>query len=103
MDRNEFKKKVLEAAKELEAKSYNSIQEETAWKWAARAASSYESVKSAFTADRKVELYLLAQEYEHEAVEHAALVDSNTILEEVRNTLNPYQHDAWGELMVSSI
>lgn len=98
MTKEDFKKKVEESAEELEKKSYNTIQEETAWKWASRAASSYESVKTAYTTDRKVELYLLAQEYEHEAIEHAALVDSTRILEEVRDMLNSYQAKAWGEL-----
>jgi hypothetical protein len=101
MTKDDFAKKVKEAKEELGKKSYRDIQVETAWKWAARACASYENV---LTADRhqKFQIYLLAQEYEHEAVEHAALVPTNAddLLERVQELLSQYHVDAWDEMVL---
>lgn len=99
MTKEEFSKKVKEAKEELEKKSYRDIQVETAYKWGARACASYENVLLA-DRDQKIQMYLLAQEYEHEACEHAALVPSDIeyILENVRNLISSYQEKALEEL-----
>lgn len=80
----------LEAAKaELLTKSYNDIQKETAWKWASRAAVTFqEVVRDPINA---LSSWIAAEEYFHEAVEHAALYDDTTLLAEIRDAVRPYE------------
>src|SRR2546425_2306592 len=71
------KQNISEAAKELKAKSYEQIEQETAIKWAARAiaASNLGKLKE-------------AENYRHEAVEHAAFVNSeflDSVMSEIDN------------------
>lgn len=64
---------VAAAKKELSEKTLDQIQRETAWKWASRAAASFENVLEA-DREKKVSLYMAGAEYLHEAIEHASLV-----------------------------
>lgn len=91
--------KVKEAKEELSKKTYRDIQVETAWKWASRAAASYENVLTCAD-DKKFATYLLAEEYYHEAVEHAALVPTlpEDELKKLQSEVIPYALKAWEEL-----
>jgi hypothetical protein len=84
----------LEKAKqELAGKSINDIQTETAWTWASRACVSYQnSVTSQGSA--KLSLWSLGLEYEHEALEHAALVEGMDLVKEVKNQVESYREQA---------
>ena len=83
--------KIKEAKEELAKKSYRQIQEETSWTWSSRAAASYQNVLTA-SRDRKISTYLLAQEYHHEGIEHAALVETgaSSLLSQVQRALAPH-------------
>ena len=83
------------ARKELEEKSYHDIQRETAWSWASRAAVNYEFVLEA-AKDQKVSAWTQAEEYAHEAIEHASLVekDGPKLLKEIQDAIKPYQEKA---------
>jgi hypothetical protein len=60
---------IKQARVELRTKSLVQIQTETAWTWASRAAAAYEYYRAS-----KITQWLLdAEEYAHEAIEHAAL------------------------------
>jgi hypothetical protein len=86
--------KVDEASKELETKSYGQIQKETAWKWASRAAASYQNCSKAKHSEQLV-LWTVGEEFYHEAIEHAALVESEDDLpRKIREAVHPYQEDA---------
>jgi hypothetical protein len=78
--------------KDVSEKSLSDIQKETAWTWASRAAACYE--KLAKTGDWKWKTD--AEEYRHEAVEHAALIgDSHPhVLEEIHKSLEKYRNDS---------
>lgn len=72
--------KLDEATAELEDKTYEQIQIETAWKWGSRAVAAYK------LGDPQ------AQEYEHEALEHAALVDdSGQLIAELTKEMSKYK------------
>jgi hypothetical protein len=84
----------IEAAKkELAEKSLNDIQIETAWTWAGRACASYQNSLEAKGKD-KLLYWSIGEEYYHESCEHAALVNSETFLKEVRDAMAPYQEEA---------
>ena len=102
MSDKKFRDQVREARFELKKKSYREIQEETAWKWAARAAASYENVGT-LEGPVKFETYLLGQEYEHEAIEHAALISDPDVnlVKEVQEALESFQLEAWHELQLA--
>lgn len=72
-------KAVTEAIRELEEKTLDDIQVETARKWLARAC-----------AAKVMGLEDDAHEYAHEALEHAALAQSETLIDEVRAELARY-------------
>ena len=78
--------------KDISEKSLAQIQKETAWTWASRAAACYE--KLAKTGDWKWKTD--AEEYRHEAVEHAALIgDSHPhVLEEIHKSLEKYRKES---------
>lgn len=66
---------------ELKTKSIMDIQKETAYKWASRSIASY---KLGNNKD--------AEEYRHEALEHAALVDdSGGLLKEISSEINKFR------------
>ena len=70
---------VASAIKEITEKSLDTIQRETAYKWASRAL----AAKELFSEN---EQYILDyNEYLHEALEHAALVDDETFFMEIKS------------------
>lgn len=72
------------ALREVETKSDAAIERETALKWAGRAVACYHK----FSATKKPEWRLRAQDYEHEAIEHAALVrDGGRTLAAIENAI----------------
>jgi hypothetical protein len=91
--------KVAEAKKELSENSYSMIQEQTAFKWASRAAATYELLLSV-EREKKIVTWTIAEEYAHEAVEHASLVGDHAadIVEEIQDALSDYQADAFDHL-----
>jgi hypothetical protein len=70
------------AKKEITTKSLNTIQKETAYKWASRAMAAKEmfSFNSQFMLDYN--------EYVHEALEHAALVEDEGFFLEIKGLLS---------------
>jgi hypothetical protein len=86
--------KLKEAKKELEEKTYREVQEETAWKWASRAAASYQNCADAAKGNR-LALWTIGEEFYHEALEHAALVEGeDDLLKDIREAVHPYQEKA---------
>lgn len=76
-----------DARREVLEKTRQQIDEETAYKWAARAAAAYEYFRHGG------ELCWLrdCEEYLHEAIEHAALADhSGAVLRAVRQWVHQY-------------
>jgi len=81
-----------DARKEIENKSYNQIQQETAWRWASRAAAMFEKTQTGISELKA--LYLsAANSFFSEAVEHAAEV-SPKLVQEVMDAVEPYQKAA---------
>ena len=70
---------IEKAIAELQQKTLNAIQQETAKVWAGRAC-----------AAAHLGLHHDAIEYAHEAVEHAALSGNDTLLREVRTTMRQF-------------
>lgn len=91
--------KVEKAREELKDKSYLEIQKETAWKWASRSAASYDLAIEEKDISRKVAVLSVAEEFHHEAIEHAALYeDGGGLLREVDKELEPYRERATADL-----
>lgn len=84
-----------EALEELKTKSYNKIQEETAYKWAARACAAYSLLLDA-KAPRKVGFWTMAEDYFHEAIEHASLTshDPGELVSKIQKEVGDYQGKA---------
>lgn len=82
-------------SKDITEKTLAEIQEDTAWTWASRAAACYEKLKE--TGDWKWKTD--AEEYRHEAVEHAALIGDThpTVLQEIHDALEEYRKEAQKE------
>ena len=76
-----------EAIEELAHKSLHQIQIDTARKWAFRAWAAASLAKSATGAEKAQWLHE-AGEYEHEALEHAALTKRDDILRTVRRIIS---------------
>jgi hypothetical protein len=78
---------LAEAKRELATKSRETIERETAWKWAARAVAAYQLLQQTTT-------YSWLRDFEHyfdEAVEHAALADrTGALLQQVRAWVTQY-------------
>lgn len=70
-----IEKYIEDARQELVEKSYQEIQTETALKWAARAFAAYEIVFRLDSEAEQIGWFHVAEEYRHEALEHAALVE----------------------------
>lgn len=91
--------KVAEAKEELSKKSYLEIQKETAWKWASRAAASYELAIEEKDVHRKMAIFHVASEFHHEACEHAALYeDKGKLLAEIEKELESHSDRATKDL-----
>jgi hypothetical protein len=76
------KAELLEAARaEILEKTHEQIEEETAWRWAARAVACFEAYE-----DSHEESWASAYEdYRHEAIEHAAFADRDgSVIQSVR-------------------
>ena len=65
-----------EAAAEIQSKSRAQIESDTAWKWASRAIVCMRLAKTAPTG-RVLTWVRRSEDYEHEALEHAAMVRDN--------------------------
>ena len=79
------------ALQELRAKSMQTIQIETAVTWAHRAWAAKQLASTEMAAGHTADAWRLshdAVEYEHEALEHAALSDSDEVLPLVRRIIN---------------
>ena len=91
-----------DARHEVGVKSRSQIEEETAYKWAARAIVAYETYvrtqRPKYMPSAGSEVYLRdAGDYYHEAIEHAALADeSGDVLRDVREFV--YKHVQRGVL-----
>jgi hypothetical protein len=91
--------KVKEAREELSQKAYLDIQKETAWKWASRAAASYELAIEEKNIKRKIAILQVAEEFHHESCEHAALYeDHGKLLGEIEKELDSYHNKATEDL-----
>jgi len=78
---------LAEAERELAAKPRSQIEEETAFKWAARAAVAYRL----FRETRMHQWLRDSADYYHEAIEHAALADhSGEVLRALREWIHHY-------------
>ena len=89
--------KVDEAKQELSQKNLQQIQTETAWKWASRAAASFDNCLSA-EGTRKLACWSIGEEYYHEALEHAALVEGADLIGQVKQALEPYHEKAAADM-----
>jgi hypothetical protein len=85
--------KIEVAKEELSQKNFNQIQTETAWKWASRAAASFENCLTE-KGSSKFASFVIGEEYFHEAVEHAALVQGEDLTAQVKDEVFPYQQAA---------
>jgi len=91
--------KVKEAKEELSQTSYLEIQKQTAIKWASRAAASYDLALEEKDLSRKIAVFMVAEEYHHEAIEHAALYeDGGALLTQVDKELDQYRERATADL-----
>jgi hypothetical protein len=94
--------KVKEAREELKEKSYLEIQKDTAYKWASRAAASYELAIEEKDLCRKVAVFQIAEEFYHEAIEYAALhEDCGDLVNKVEKELEPYKDRSTADLQNS--
>ena len=81
------------AKKELSEKNLQQIQTETAWTWASRSAVSFENCLTA-EGSKKLACWSIGEEYYHEALEHAALVEGEDVIGQVKQALEPYHEKA---------
>lgn len=94
---------INKAQEELKTKTYKDIQKQTAWTWASRAAASYLAVVGETVTMNKVLLVQVAEEYYHEAVEHAALYDDDgSLLKEINEIIKHLRFTAL-KIMQSAI
>ena len=93
---------IKKAKEELKNKSYLEIQKSTAIKWASRAGASYELAIEEKDIHRKVSIFQVAEEYHHEAIEHAALYeDRGDLLNKIEKELDHYRDKASEDLQSS--
>ncbi len=84
----------VEAAKEeILSKPFKVIQAETAYKWASRAAASYELVLTAADNDL-MRLMIMASDFLGEAREHSSEVGPE-LLKAINDKVHPYMQAAW--------
>lgn len=79
-----------EAKKELEEKSLEKIQIETAKKWADRAEESYKKAIE----EKSIKQLLDSEEFFHEAIEHSSLSEDLSVFEEIKAKLMPIREKA---------
>lgn len=68
---------IAAAKRELQTKSPSDIEKETAYKWCSRALASVLLLKEAKTSKEALSWRLKAEDFRHEAIEHAALVEDD--------------------------
>ncbi len=86
---------VKKALDEVRGKSVEQINAETAWTWGSRAAACYQLASEASNEAEKDKWLMLADDYRHESLEHAALVeDEGKLVGEVSRALNPFRKTA---------
>lgn len=90
-----------EALEELKTKNYRDIQIETAEKWAARAMASYQYCLEKQGID-KLSAWTLGAEYGAEAIEHAAMVDGEDWVSQIRKDIEPYEQKAYQSMVGGS-
>lgn len=82
------------AVTELHHKTIEDVQRETATTWAGRAAAAYHL----YVQSGQLRFLLDAEEYHHEALEHAALVENDPgVIAQVRHYLTACKADALGD------
>lgn len=98
-----FQELIEKAREELSEKGINQIQFETSLKWAARAVVAYENSVVADTASMALSWLEFGNEYAHEAMEHAALVEGimKGFMTDMEETLNSIKNKAWESLISS--
>lgn len=83
---------VDEATKEVHDKSTIDINIETAWKWASRAAACYQEASTCTEEKQKDNWILRGDDFRHEALEHASLVeDEGKLVAEVHKDLAKFR------------
>jgi predicted GNAT family acetyltransferase len=87
---------IQKGQKDIESKSLDEIQKDTAYTWASRAAAAYEKFEETKDPKWKID----AEEYRHEAVEHSSLVYDvyPEVLKEVNEKLQKYRSKTSEEL-----
>lgn len=80
-----------QALTELKTVSFTDIQIETTWKWAGRAAAAYELSLE----DNKPNWIIVAEDYRHEALEHAALCEDADFVQHILDTIEKYRAKAF--------
>jgi hypothetical protein len=80
------------AAEELAKANIHQIQSDTAYSWGSRAWVSYTN----FIKSKDVRWFFDAKEYEHESLEHAALIQAKfpLVLKEIQDKLEPLKKEA---------
>lgn len=84
------------AAEILSKKNIHQIQTDTAYSWASKAIIAYKN----FNGSKDIRWFFDAKEYEHEGLEHAALIQAKfpIVLKEIQEKLEPLKKEA--ELIV---
>lgn len=83
---------VNKALSEVKDKTVEQINTETAWNWGSRAAACYQLYREATSEEEKDKWSGLGDDYRHEALEHAALVeDEGKLVGEVSRALAPFR------------
>lgn len=90
---------VNEATLELQEKSYQKIQYDTAMKWAARAVAAYRFSVSSTSADLALSSYEAGNEYAAEAIEHVAALEDGSLLENLSSVLAAEKELAFNDLV----
>lgn len=88
---------VEKARRELKDRSYEEIQEDTAYTWGSRALAEAQNVITSTTIKEKLRSWTLALEYYTEAVEHAAS-GRDGFLDKIKDELNSDMDAAVTEL-----
>lgn len=83
---------VKKALEEVRGKTVEQINTETAWTWGSRAAACYQLSSEASSEEEKDKWSSLGDDYRHESLEHAALVeDEGKLVGEVSRAIAPFK------------
>lgn len=90
---------VENATKELETKSMDDIERETALKWGARAAASYDLAGREKTLDARFRRFYEGENFRQEALEHASMVgDGAETVGEIKDAIEEHRSKALASL-----